>query len=285
MARSVAVIQNQIRASLAGTPIAVLLNNTSMVSIYNLMIYVVSVGINLWEQLADNYVTTIEAIVANAVPGTPPWIQAQALLFQYNATTPDFVAVDPVTFAVEYPIPNPSDRIIGNCAVVVGPTGIVIIKVTTGTPPGPISSPEKTALTSYFNTILPAGQTFNIISVLADLLQINGNVYFNGQYGASIQANVIAALNTYIATFSTSTLNGGSFNGIIKVTDIEKVILSVPGVTDWDCSQITATPTGGSPINLVLADQQLLRNYQTYSGYVANDPGNPFSSTLTFIAE
>jgi hypothetical protein len=282
MARTVAQIYNQMYAVKVAQAAMNALTSTSTVAYWSLKLFIVSVGIAFMEQLQDVFLIDIEGLISSQVPGTAPWIQGQVIKFQYNATTPDAVVQDPVTYIVSYPVVNTADLIISNCAVVVNSRGQINVKATTGTPPGPLSTPEKTALLSYLNTILPAGQNINLISVAADTLGLWGTVFYNGQFNAAIATNVQNALAAYIASFATSQASGGSFNGIVKVSDIEKVILAVPGVVDWVPSQITVTASGGTPINLVTASAIVARSLVAYSGYIVNDPGNLFSATLSY---
>lgn len=274
-------IQAQIMASKADQPALSGLTSTSATAYWILWSFITAVAIGLLQQIMAIFFDEIETVVAESVPGTPPWIQNEVLKFQYSTDTPQAVQIN-ADFTIGYAVINATLRIISNCAVVVTGTGVLNIKVTTGSPAAPIDSNQNIALFSYLNTVLPAGQNITIVSVNADEVAAYGTVYYNGQYNASIQANVIAALNSYIATFSTSTALGGSFNGTVKISDIENVILGVPGVVDWVPSQISVTPSGFGSVDLILASTIISRDYQTYSGYIKNEVANPFSSTLLF---
>lgn len=271
--RTIAVIQAQIIANknlqtnLSG------LNSPSNVSYWKLFTYLQAVGINLLENILSLLQIEIEATVAKGVPGTSSWIRDQVLKFQYQVSPPQVVQINS-DFTVSYPIPNPALFAITNCAIVPGNAGIISVKVATGTPPAAISGSVKTALISFLNTILPAGAVFQVISVAADTLRVDAEIFYNGQYTGNIQSAVEAALTDY--------MNDLPFNGVVKVSDIEKTILSVAGVTDVTFSQITATPNGGGGIDMVLASTENSRSYQTYAGYIINDGSNPFSSTLTY---
>lgn len=275
------LIQQQIKANVAANPtLAAELTSTSPVSHWQLWTFVQALASNLNEQAAAVFISEVEAIITQGAPQTAPWIQAQILLFQYNTATPYLVGIN--NGVVGYATVAPADRIISNCAVVPGNIGIVTIKVTTGNPAGPLNASQIIALKSYLTNFLSPNQQYTLVSSAADKLQVWGTVYYNGQLNASIQGSVIQALTNYITAFSTSQESGGSFNGLAKVSDIAKVIEDVEGVVDFVPSQITVTPSTGSPVNLILANTLLARSYNAYSGYLINDPGNPFSSTLTF---
>ena len=216
----------------------------------------------------------IETTVASAVPGTAAWIQAQVLAFQDGNT----IQINP-NFTFVYPAPA-SPTPITAAAVVVSPSGGINIKVAQGAVGSQtaLSGGQLTELTAYLNAILPAGMNPNIISVAADTLQVNAVVYYNGQFNLVIQANVIAALNAYMASLP--------FNGLVRISDIEKVILGVQGVTDVVFTQITCTPVaaGGAAVNLIAGSTTIVRSYQTYAGYLVNAaPTNDFANTLSFV--
>lgn len=274
------IIQNQIKANIAAKTELSGLTSESQAAHWQLWTFIMALGSNLDEQAMTVFFDEIETIIAQGAPQTPPWIQARILEFQYNTATPYLVAVN--NNIVSYPVIVLADRIISNCAVVPNNAGAINVKVTTGNPAGTLNADQLTALKSYLTNFLAPNQVVNLISVAADQLWVKGTVFYNGQLNASIQDSVISALNAYITKFSTSQSAGGSFNGLVKVSDIEKIILAIPGVTDWVAEQVTVTPVVGSVTNLVLAGTQVFRSYGTYSGYVANDSTNPFSTQLTF---
>lgn len=269
-ARTIAQIQAQIivnkglQTSLSG------LTSTSKAAYWYLFTYITAVAISLLEQIWAILVNEIETDVSKAVPGTINWIQARVIDFQAG----NVIQLN-TDFTLSYPDPQ-LPLIITSAAVTAGSTGALSVKVAKGgTTPTALSGGEITELTSYLSAILPAGQIPQIISSAADTLQVNAIVYYNGQYNSVISANVIAALNTYMTLLP--------FNGLVKVSDIEKTILGVTGVVDVTISQITITPTIGSVANLILASTLVARSYQTYSGYLTNAANpNDFPTTITF---
>lgn len=259
------IAQKQSQSALNG------LTSTSKVAYWNLWTFIFAVAANLLQQTWAILVGEIEADVSKEVPGTAPWIQAQLLAFQAG----DIVQINS-DFTIGYPAPDPTAQVITAAAVVVTPSGNILAKVAGGSPLAPITSPQITELTSYLQTILPAGQGVSVISANADTLQVTANIYYNGQYNSVIQANVITALNAYMSLVP--------FNGLVKISDIEKTILGVSGVVDVVFTTIYCVPVLGSPIYLVQAGTTINRSYQTYSGYLTNAASpNDFASTLTFI--
>lgn len=275
-------IQTYIKSKIAAnSTLSTQLTSTSPVSHWQLWTFIQSLTSNLNEQAGAVLLDEIETVISQGAPQTAPWIQQQIFKFQYNTNTPYLVGIN--NGVLGYPVTVAADQIISNCAVVATSTGSVRIKVTTGTPPGALNASQLTALNSYLINFLSPNQKYTLISVTGDKLWLAGTVYYNGQLNASIETSVIGALNDYINKFSTSQTSGGSFNGVVKVTDLAQVILGVTGVTDWQPTQITISPATGSPTDLILSSTEYVRLYNTYSGYVIEDPGNPFASTLTFV--
>lgn len=273
-------IQNQIKAAIAAEPGLSGLTSQSQAAQWQLWTFNEAVASNLNEQAMAVLLDEMETIISQGAPSTSPWIQQKVLLFQYNTSTPYLVSYN--NGIIGYDTTVIADQIISNCAVVVSSSGVVTIKVTTGSPAGPLNSSQLIALGSYLTNFLNPNQRVNVISINPDKLWITGTVFYNGQLNSSIQDSVNTALSDYITAFSTSQSLGGSFNGVVKVSDIEKVILGVAGVTDWVPTQITLTTDSGAATNLILASTQVRRSFSAYSGYVINDPAHDFSTTLTF---
>lgn len=282
--RSWQVILASIIANITANPVlASLITNTSPVSHWRLWAFIQALLSNTNEQAAAVFVDEVEQRIALGHAATPPWIQAQIFLFQYNVNVGYLIQItDGIT--VGYANIVPADRIISNCAVVPNLTGQLKVKVTTGTPAAALSANQIIALNSYLKNFLSPNQQYSIVSTNGDQLRISGTVYFNGQINGAVQQQLITALNDYMATFSTTLTGGGSFNGLAKVSDIEKTILAIPGVVDWVPTQITITPIVGVPTNLIIGSAIIQRSYQAYSGYLIEDVTNPFSSTITFAS-
>lgn len=244
----------------------------SSVSLWSQILFVFATGIYFIEQLMNIFQTEIEATVEKAVPGTASWIRSMVLKFQYG----DVAQINP-DFSIGYGTIDPTKKIISQCAVVpLTGTGIVNIKAVKENPPVPLSLLEVTALNSYLDTFLPAGMTYNLISVDSDLLNIEAEIFFNGQYAPDMVSGgtVETAITNYIVTLP--------FNGILRTSDLERVIMAVPGVIDVTFNNLRAKASAGSYIDLILNNTEVNRTYQTYSGSLTIDPSYPLSSTLTY---
>ena len=281
MARSIATIQNELISNIqADSVLSVNLTSTSKRAIWNLWTYVIAVSINILEQLMDVFKTNTEATVALSAPNTALWLQNQIFLFQYSASNPQIIQL--INLVPSYPVVDSTLRIISRCSVKTTIANQVNIKVATGTTPAALTSGQLSALQSYVNQIGVVGVTYNAISGNADQLYIQAQIYYQGAYSAIIQANVISAINTFLANLP--------FDGSVKVSDIELTIKSVSGVNDVQFVNVAArddgTPFSGA-IYLVQNYTNASRLWNTVSGYIIPETttGQTLADSLTFIAE
>ncbi len=273
MAQTTEYWQNKILEQIADEPVLAAMNSTSAVAIYNLFAFVVATCINLFEQTMDIFKEEIETIAAEATPNTPAWIQDQVFRFQYSSTSPQIAQL--IDFAVAYPVVDETLRIITRCSVETNANREVNIKVAKNDPPVPLAVLEQAALQSYVNAFNAAGIYINLINLDSDKLQVFGNIYYNGQYSATIQTNVEAAIAAYLESLP--------FNGKIKLSQIEDAIQSVIGVTDV---AITSVKARRNTIAAASAGA-FARVYQTYSGYIVPETTASYTlaDTLTYIVE
>lgn len=281
MARPISLIQQQILDYIdADQTLGPLLISTSKRAIYRLLAYVVAVAINILEQLMDIYQAVLEAIAAAAAPGSGPWLQAQVFKFQYSADVPQVVQL--IGFAPKYPVVDATLRIITRCSITTNLASSVLIKVATNNPPSALTTDQLNALQSYVKQVGVAGVTYQVQSLSADLLYVNAQVFYQGQYGSSIQLAVITAINDYLAKLP--------FNGRMKISDLEDALQAVPGVTDVILMNVKARASatafsGGT--DLVINNQLASRYWDTVSGYMIgeNTAGNTLADSLVFIPE
>jgi len=282
MARSIETIQNQIIAYKEAEPELALASSVSRRAKWRLWTYVFAQAQNVLEQLWDGKKTEIETQVRNTPAGTAPWIQAQMFLFQYDATVTQTVQLDTTTLVYEYPTVNELFRIITRCSVTAGIDKVVTIKTAKGTTPAALSTGEKNAAQSYIDTIAPASITYNVVSTAADKLYLEGSIYYQGQYAATIESAVEAAIDTYMANIP--------FDGVVKLVDLEAAIRNVTGVNDVFLTNVAARADGtafGSKTYLVQANTQLLTQWQTVAGYIIEETtsGETFADKLTYVAQ
>lgn len=282
MARSVEEIQNSIIASVQSDADLSGATSTSRRALWRLWTYVVALAQNIFEIEMDLEKDNVQAIVDAAPAANTAWVQAQMFKFQYDATTPQIVQLNTTTFAYAYPTIDTTKQIITRCSVNRQIYNVVQIKVAKGTTPEALTSLEKSAAQDYIDTIGNCNANYQVISLAPDRLYIGATIYYKGQYSAVIQANVIAALTSYMA--------GIDFNGKILVSDIETVIRGVTGVNDVVLNNVGARADATDPDErylLVNSNTLIARNWQTVAGYIVEEDnsGDTFADTLTFEAQ
>jgi hypothetical protein len=271
MARSITVISKSLQDALvaAAAAVGITINpaNWSKKDYKKLFIDIFATSQGIQEQLYDSAVEDIDLIAKHAAPQTPAWFQYQMLnLFQYDATTPQIIQLDVSnSFAPYYPIVNANFRIVKYCSVVPGTLGTTTIKLA-GSGPAKLSAGQLSAAQSFINQLQVPGITYNAISLDADRLFMQLDVYYLGQYSNVIEANVTTAITAFLNTLSTT-----YFDGQFLTSLLQNAILAVPGVKDVVFKNIQAranTTTVGTGTNLILNNTELLRNWQMVAGYM-----------------
>ena len=151
------------------------LTSGSAAAIWRMIVYVVAVAIAAFENMNDAFRAEIQELVSQLRPHTLRWYQQKALDFQlgFDLVDGDVVydntGIDPdIVFdskIVEYA--SVSER---------GTT--LVIKVAQGTI-RPLSASELEAFTAYINEIKDAGIRIEIISVPADVIRGEIDIYYD----------------------------------------------------------------------------------------------------------
>ena len=278
MARTIAEIQKQMLDNLAAdSTLAPLLTSTSKRAIYTLWTFIVATSIALFEQILDVFTKHVETTVAKGSPSSAAWLQDQVFKFQYSADVPQVIQL--INFAPQYPVVDETLRIVTRCSVTSDLANNVIVKVAKAEPPEALEALEVAALQQYVDTIGAAGITYLVRSTDPDRLYIQATIFYSGQYSSVIQANVITALNNLLATLN--------FGGDIKVSEIERAILSVPGVVDVISNNIKARAEAtlfADGTDLVLNNATVARLWPTQAGYIVEEDtaGKTFADSLIF---
>jgi len=287
MARTVDTINTQITAQLvtnfAAVGITIDPSQWSTRNIMRLFCYTFAICTAYLEQLMDAMKVNIETIAAKTAAASGLWIQAKMLLFQYSTTNPQYVQL--IDTVPQYATVDETLRIIKACSVTSIVANEVKVKVATlnGSKLEAIDTDQLIAAQNYIDTIGTAGTQYFVISQEPDLIYINANVYYTGQF-ATVKAAVVAALVNYLQTLSIT-----NFDGSVKVTDIEKTIRAVGGVNDVELINVKGRGVGtsfASGAYLVQNKTTVLRLYKTDAGYCDQDvyPNN-FETTINFISE
>ena len=280
MARTIEEIQNEMIAAKQADPVLSNLNSPSATAIWRLWTFIMAVAINLHEQFLDLSKLELEQIARESVAGTIDWLQRRVLEFQYSASNPQIVTV--VDGRASYDPIDASLRIITRASVKEQASGCVLVKVAKGVNPlEQLNTSELNALISYLDAIGFVGIPIDTISLNADRLRFEGEIFYGGQFvESSVKANVILAINNYLSNISIS-----SFDGIVNRERLIDAIQAVPGVQGVDTLNVIMNgrpeqdALGGSN-NIIIE-----RNYETSAGYIIEEdtPGNTFEDTITMI--
>lgn len=282
MARTVAQIQAQIIAAKDAQADLASLTSTSTRAIWRVYTFIIAASIAVLEQLMDLYQSVIETLVSRSPGASTLWVQDKMFKFQYDATDPQIVQL--IETIPQYPVVNAAKRIITACAVVTDVNNTVNIKVAKSNPYEALDGSQLSAAQSYIDTIGIAGITYDVISLDADKLFIEAEVFYRGQYSAVIQGLVITALNDYMQTLSLV-----NFNGSLKMSDLEAVIRNVTGVSDVVMKNVRVRPdtTAFASSTYYIQNATLInRLVNPAAGYMIQetDTGHTFADSLTFTA-
>lgn len=287
MARTVSDIQTQIESylvsNLAEIGISLDISKWSKRNIMRLFCFIFATCTAYLEQLMDAMKTSIETTVAQSAAASSTWIQNQMFLFQYSETDPQVLQLINTKF--QYPVVDPTLRIITACSCPSTTPNQVTVKVAKESPFVALTDNEKAAAQGYINLIGTAGIVYNVVSLNSDKLYVNADIYYQGQYSAVIKDNVISAINTFLQNLSIT-----NFNGALKITDLENVIRNVEGVNDVVLLNVRGRDDASlfsAGIDLVLNKATLQRLWNTIAGYVSEETttGYTFNDSLNFIAE
>jgi hypothetical protein len=279
MARNQEKIRAILDAAQAAETVLASLNNPSQTSEYNLWKDIYSAIQVLEEILWDTKEAELNAAVALAAPATAAWIKWKVEQFQYSSSSPQVVQL--VNFVPTYPTIAKTLQIITRCSVSTSGNNIVKIKVAKSAPPTVLSALEASSLTGYISAIIPAGVVFQLINSPSDKLYIDADIYYNGQYSATISDDVIAAINSYLKLLPA--------DGIVEISALQNAINDTPGVTDVKFNVVKArqdsTAFASATTIYDLGTSTNLRIWSNVSASIVEETtvGNTFTDTLNFI--
>lgn len=280
MARSIEVIYNQFLAKKAEKTQLDVFNSTSVTAIWRLWGWVFAACINLFEQILDIFKSDIEARIVRAGVGSIPWLRDQILVFQVD---------DDVQYSegvIAYQTTDTTKQIITRCSVTQDGNRVVKAKVAKSEPPEPLDSDEQTQLIYYLDQIRFAGTQINLISQDPDLLYVEAEIQYQGQFAGNIEPLVITALEAYCAGLSTI----DNFNGQVEVNAVEDSLQAVSGVV-----RVKLIEVATRAYNQAFADRSIiyslsgginLLKIETVSGYIVQetDSGHTFADSITYTA-
>lgn len=284
MARSIQQIKQSIIEEKNKTTLSVIKfkeEGGSQAGIFNLIADIFAILTNVTEQLWDLLQTQINDTIVKGGVGTGRWWRERILEYQNG---------DVLKYAngkYYYDVVNTEKQLVKFCSVTETANKTISIKVAKGDIPTKLTTPELTGgLKDYVDFLRFAGTQINLISLDADKFYVSANIYYLGQYYSTIELSVKSALTNYLNSISA----GENFNGAVVVTDVQKAIQGVEGVSYVKINEIrvrqdTATFANGYVLyNLSTGVDNVIVN--TYAGYVVEETtsGKTFTDSLTFIS-
>jgi len=284
MARTISQIKQTIIDAKNATVLSTILfkeEGGSQAGIFNMIADIFAILMNVAEQLWDTMSTNISNTVIKGGVGTGRWWRERILEFQNG---------DVLKYAngvYYYDVVNATKTLVTFCSVTETGNKTIQIKVAKGITPTKLTALELIGgLKDYVDFFRFAGTQIDLISLDSDKCYINANIYYSGQYFATIQASVNSAITAYFNSISA----GANFNGAIITTNILKAIQAVDGVSYVKLNIIkvrqdtVAFSSAYTLFSLPLSMDNVLVN--TYAGYVVGETtaGQTLNDSLTFTA-
>ena len=249
---------DMLNAIQADSTLSVLFGNTSQTSFQYLFTFIVAVAQSIQEKSLVDQEAALVQIAADAIVGTPAWIKAKALEFQYSTTNPQQLKTND-NYSIAYPTIDESLRVVSQAAVQQLVNKVVLVKVLSGTAPNfsPLTDAQIVAFTQYMDALACAGTSIATISVNPDQLKLNMSVYYSGQIDSGlILQNVIDAIVLYITNLE--------FDGAVLQSKIVDAAQSVPYVKDVTLDSLFRSDATSNFVSFI----QEYRISNLYSGAV-----------------
>lgn len=249
MARSVEVIFQEIKTAKEAEPDLVGLNSTSLTAIWRLWAYVIAVVIHSFERLQDVFKAEVQTIIDSRRIGTLAWYVSTAKDFQQGDSLTEFSSGD-----YGYSIIDDTKKIVARASAKVesGEIKLKVAKEVSGDAVA-LSAGEKLQFQSYMELVKFAGVTIDYISLNADALNVNLDIYYDGIYAT---ADINTAVQNAIKTF----LKAIPFDGVLKKNALIEAIRDVVGVTDVVFNTIQAVQG--------MTTTSVGREYDCIAGYI-----------------
>lgn len=235
-------------------------DQVSVVSILNLIIYIVAMAARTVEWLHDQFRNEVEQRIAAAFPGTVSWYWNKIMQFQYGYDLNENAVYDEI---------DPDAQIIKHCAVSEVDNGI-IVKVNKGENTyQKLNATELAALQEYVRQIKFAGTTATCYSFNPDELGLEINIWRDPMV-LDADMNRIADSEPVVTNAILGYLNTIAYGGMLNKTRLIDAIQSVEGVLD-------VTIEDGASSIYCPADEsshpfsEFVQNFRSYGGHFLLD--------------
>lgn len=292
MARTTEEILATMDAEQASQPELATLNSASQTAIYTLWKSMIAYVQHLFEKQVEAKKAEIQTELDTPRTPTIYWIQSESLKFQYDATNPQMIEL--IDGVPQYPIVNEDLRIISLCRVTKATSSFlneVTICVAKNDPPEPLSVAEEAAFDDYWNSegdgttkaygIGYAGMKTVIRNESPDLVYIEAEIKYNGQYGETIQDDCFEAMQNYLYNLPITA----------KITPIALMnsLQTVEGFSNIFINELAireATVAFASRTKLINADTLILNEEDVFAGYAIQETTalSTWTDMITFTA-
>ncbi len=183
----------------------------------------------------DQAKAEINAAIANRAVPTLSWFRAIMLEFQYSETVAYTLSVKLPTYAVEYDIVVPEDRIITRASARTTADNEVQIKVAQGTTTlSALTAPQVLLAEAYIQQRAPAGTDVQVISLPANEIIVTLAVTHQGSIAPAVMTSLVeAAITAYLTE-----LSGIDFDGTFRRARIVQRVLAIEGVVDCTITRV-----------------------------------------------
>lgn len=239
------------------------LTSTSVTALWRVYLYVVAVGISIFEQVQDTFLLDLQYQKDTTIVYTAPWWNDRMInQFQYAPGDSDrgVIAIND-QFQIGYVIEDDTKKIIEFSATKQADRNRqVTIKVAKDDGlgnPEQLTTDEQQAAATYVDRVKGAGLLISVVSFPSDILTLDFDLYYDGQFVESVvEDNVNTAIITYLQNLP--------FDGTIKLINLIDSIQEVEGVKDVLINVAQAQPEGGEFVTFN-------RVYDTKAGYASYD--------------
>lgn len=223
---------------------------TSSVSVINLLLYVVAVAHHIMERMFDSFKEEVEERIASAYPGSISWLWNRAMEFQYDDDMNAYFQENGT-----YPRMNAELQIIKHAAVI-EEYNVVKVKVS-GDDYAPLEQAQLTAFEAYMNALKFAGVKLSVSSLESDDLNLKVHIWRNRLVMPEEDDSVLkSAIEEY--------LNNIRYGGVFNKTRMMDAVQNVQGVEDVTIENCVFTAHDSAET----VTELLTQNYSPIAGHI-----------------
>ena len=244
----------------------------SVVSVENVLFYVVAACCHVMELLFDSHKTEVEKLAEGAVVASVPWYHKMALMYQHG----DALVLDETTQRYGYAVEDDRKRVVRYAAVRDRDNSVLMLVA--GEKEGaPVQLDDEVleAFTEYMNRVKVAGVKLAVYSRQADVMRVTANVYVDplviDKTGVRI-ADGSKPVEEAVKNYFKGILYGGVFNK----TKLVDAIQAVEGVDDVELVKCECRAENGEFVTIT---------GNTHTAYGGCFVVSGLEETLSYVAQ